>query len=370
MRCANISICQPALAYNLALIRSHTTARVLAMVKADAYGHGVAAAVPALLSADGFGVACMSEALAVRRVLDELGADRPIVLIEGVFSQDEWQMAIRQGFEMVIHHQAQLDWAYQHTASQENYASTIWLKYNTGMNRLGFDADGTMLAYRRLMSMGYRVILTSHFACADDKDNPVNIQQINAFDKMYRTLQDEFGDRVMGSLCNSAGIFNFTNHHYDWVRAGIGLYGSSPVVGTARSTLGLKNVMTLSSKIMAIHHIKAGEQVGYGGLWTATAPSVIGIVSIGYGDGYPRVVQDGQVLVMTDTPTFCPIVGRVAMDMMAIDLTHLPCATLNTPVVLWGEALDIDRVAKSAGTISYELMCRLTQRPNRQVIAL
>lgn len=378
MRNTHITIHQSALVHNLNVIKSHTKARVLAMVKADAYGHGVGAVVPALLGADGFGVACMSEAMVVKKVLDALETNKLTVLIEGVFSPKEWEQAIEQNFGVVIHCQDQLDWACQLQPPKDSYTNAIWLKYNTGMNRLGFDETEVMTACEKLINAGYRVILTSHFACADDKSNPMNALQIQAFDKMYRTLQGKFPSKILGSLCNSAGIVNFKDNHYDWVRAGIALYGSSPVADVSRKDLKLKAVMTLTAQIIAVHQLKAGDKVSYGGLWTAPTPSTIGIVSIGYGDGYPRTITDGHVLVLlmdTHMVVRCPIVGRVAMDMMAIDLTQL-CQNLSrqvdvyTPVILWGDAMvDIDMVAKSANTISYELMCRLTNRPTRQVIA-
>lgn len=363
MRYATINIHQDALKHNLARIKSMTKAHVLAMVKADAYGHGVSAVVPALIEADGFGVACLSEALSVKAVLDELAINKPIVLMEGVFDEQEWHTAVACGFWAVIHCQAQLDWACQ-TSAPSDY-TPIWLKYNTGMNRLGFDKTALQKACQRLSDAGYELILTSHFACADDKNHPMNAKQIKDFEQMYQALSQQFD--IKGSLCNSAGIIHFKHHHYDWVRSGIALYGSSPT-GTDRDILGLKPAMTLSARIMATHHLKTGQSVGYGGQWRACKPSTIGIVSLGYGDGYPRVVNDASVLVMANTPTLCPIVGRVAMDMMAIDLTALPPqAWIDVPVVLWGQTPSIDTVANCAHTIAYELMCRLTMRPARQL---
>lgn len=367
MRFATVSIHQANLSHNLNQIKSRTTARVLAMVKANAYGHSVERAVPALLGADGFGVACMSEALDVQAVLDGLGVVKPVVLMEGVFSQTEWQQAIERDFAVVIHHQQQLDWACQTLPNDDSATRQIWLKYNTAMNRLGFDKDSVIKACDVLMDKGYRVILTSHFACADDKDNPTNAKQIDAFDECYQLLKAKFGEKIQGSLCNSAGIVNFPKSHYDWVRTGIALYGSSPVADVSRDELGLRAGMSLTAKIMAIHQLNVGEQVGYGGLWTAHQPSVIGIVSIGYGDGYPRVIHGGQALVMGDKPTLCPIVGRVAMDMLAVDLT-LCSVGVGASVILWGDGLSIDDVAKQAGTIGYELMCRLTARPDRECV--
>lgn len=367
MRTAHIHINQNALQNNLNTIKQRLapTTRLLAMVKANAYGHGIDQVVPALGRADGFGVACMAEALAVKSHLEHTDI-RPIVLIEGVFSQDEWQMAIDQHFCVVIHHQRQLDYALATHPKKDSPTNTIWLKYNTGMNRLGFDDNQTLSATVSLLDRGYRVVITSHFACADSQ-SVMNDTQIGDFEAVFRPLKDRYGDKVQGSLCNSAGTFRFSDCHYDWVRTGIALYGSSPFgakpfcSSLSHQALGLQAVMALSARIMATHTLAKGESVGYGGLWVASRPSRIGIVSIGYGDGYPRVITDGVVWV-GGMPV--PIIGRVAMDMLAIDLTN-SLANTDDEVILWGDNPSIDDVALSAGTISYELLCRLTTRPSR-----
>ncbi len=358
MRSATITLHQSHLTHNAHILKNRTHAKLLAMVKADAYGHGVSAVVPALLDADGFGVACMSEALAVKAVLTD---DRPIVLIEGVFGFDEWQQAITNNFMAVIHHDSQLDYALTQRPTTDSHTHTIWLKYNTGMNRLGFDKEHAMAACDRLIDAGYHIVLISHFACADTPDEPANQQQIQAFDELYHHLKDQYGDKIQGSLCNSAGLIGFDKHHYDWVRAGIALYGSSPFAHLSRDELHLKPAMTLSAKIMATHHLSQGDKVGYGGLWTAPHDSRIGIVSLGYGDGYPRVVNHAKVSingVLTD------IIGRVAMDMIAVDISHLD-AKIGDDVIFWGDNPSIDTIASCANTIGYELLCRLTNRPTR-----
>lgn len=363
MRHATITILQDNLAHNVQVVKQQApNAKLLAMVKADAYGHGVKAVIPALSCADGFGVACMAEALAVKACLAD-NDKRPVVLIEGVFDEDEWRQAIKHNLMTVIHHQTQLDFALKNPAPATSHTATIWLKYNTGMNRLGFDKQGVLTACQALILAGYRVILTSHFACADTPTHPLNHKQITCFHEMLTTLKGLYGNQVQGSLCNSAGIFNFAQCHYDWVRSGIALYGSSPMTDTPRQALGLKAAMSLSAQVMAIHHLSADETVGYGGLWTAKQPSRIGIVSLGYGDGYPRVVNGAYVFIHGQT---CAIVGRVAMDMMAVDLTDVT-AQIGDTVIFWGEMPSVDDVANSAGTIGYELLCRLTHRPDRVV---
>ncbi len=373
MRHTLITLNQPALTHNLRTIKHHAPdARVMAMVKADAYGHGIAHCLPALMDADAFGVASFDEALMVYEVCQSLNAPKRIVLIEGAFSSDEWQQAQHHDFECVIHCQVQLDWALTNAPNLSSRTRTLWLKYNTGMNRLGFHHDDVLSAARLLMSKGYRLILTSHFACADDPDNAVNALQIRRFHEVLSHLKDSYGDDVQGSLCNSAGIINFPNAHHDWVRAGIALYGGTPVIHKSAKELDLRPVMTFSSQIFATHRLAANEQVGYGGLWTADKPSRIGVLSAGYGDGYPRVVHDAKVLILADgTAYLAPIVGRVAMDMMMIDISDLP-ADIGDTVILWGGESDnelaADDVARWAGTISYELFCKITNRPTRCLI--
>lgn len=370
MRSTSITIHPNALMHNLQIIKSqlNPTTKVLAMVKADAYGHGIDATVPALIHADGFGVACLSEAMAVKQVLDGMNVKKPIVLIEGAFSLDEWKVAIDHDFGCLIHHEEQLTWALAHQPKQDQFCHTIWLKYNTGMSRLGFNDDHIITAAKSLTDAGYRLILTSHFACADDKSHPLNARQISKFDQALACIR-VFAPDTLGSLCNSAGIFNFKDQHHNWVRAGIALYGSNPIADQSAKALNLMPAMTLSAQVMAIHTLAAGDSIGYSALWAAQKPHQIAVVSIGYGDGYPRVVMGAKVSV-TDTSGnrhLCDIIGRVAMDMFMIDIHGLDIA-INTPVVLWGDSPTIDEVAMCAGTISYELMCRLTTRPKRCIM--
>lgn len=359
MRTATIRICRSNLDHNAVLLKSKTKAKLLAMVKADAYGHGIEAVVPALTAADGFGVACMSEALQVKSCLKD---NRPIVLIEGAFGADEWQQAIAYNLQCVIHHQAQLEYALALIPPFDCATRTVWLKVNTGMNRLGFDPTNAKQAAQTLMGAGYRVILTSHFACADTPHHPMNHAQIARFEALLGTLKNNHPN-LQASMCNSSALFALPQCHHDWVRAGIALYGASPLDRCAK-TLGLRPVMRLSAQVMAIHSLKAGETVGYGASWQAQQDTTLGIVSIGYGDGYPRHIQNAKVW-LNNAPV--PIVGRVAMDMTAIDLAHTP-AKIGDEVEFWGERVAIDKVARWAGTISYELFCRLTSRPLRVLI--
>lgn len=355
-RSTTLSISTDALAHNLSVVRQLAPrSKVLAMVKANAYGHGVNHAVVGFADADALGVACMQEAAELR----ELGWNKSICLIEGVFSAEEWQQAHTTPMDAmcVIHHQAQLDWALDAPFTDK----PVWLKVNTGMNRLGMTVDAAEKAYHQLVDAGYKVILTQHFANADVMDHPLNSKQIQVFEALISELK-ETHPRIAKSLCNSAGIVNFPDHHADWVRPGIMLYAGAPTQDKPAHELDLKPAMTFSAQIIALHNLSIGDYVGYGSLWQATQPSRIAVVSCGYGDGYPRVVSEAYVAINGQR---CPIIGRVSMDMLMADVTELSQVMLGDTVQLWGSHITVDEVADSANTISYELFCRLTQRPDR-----
>jgi len=374
MRTATITINPNALTHNLMQVKKIAPqAKVLAMVKANAYGHGVAAVLPALQQADGIGVATFDEALEAR----QLGWDKTIGLVEGVFNINEWQQAIDQSFNCVIHHSPQLDWALENVPPVNSPTRLVWLKYNTGMNRLGFNDDTLIQAAQRLHDAGYQLILTTHFANADDRDHPLNAIQIQRFADMLTVLRDKVSQDVKGSLCNSAGLVNFTDSHYDWVRPGIMLYGSSPVNNKSAYNLDLQPAMDFSAQIMALQTVKAGDAIGYGSHWAALQDTRTALVSIGYGDGYPRVISEDSYVSVIDanadegtTQSYpCPVRGRVAMDMIVIDISTAPKdIALNSKVVLWGSAPHVDEVAAHAGTIGYELLCRLSARPERKQV--
>lgn len=371
MRNAQICIDVHALSHNLKNIKSRLTpvTKVLAMVKANAYGHGITPALMGLMDADGYGVACLDEALPIVDFLTPADKkDKLIVLIEGVFSEQEWHTAIKLNLSCVIHHQDQLNWALQNKPQPDSHTNTIWLKYNTGMNRLGFDKTAVIDAAKQLSQAGYRLILTSHFACADEKDHPLNQQQIERFNQVYQAIL-AFAPQTQASLCNSAGTLQFASEHHHWVRAGIALYGSSPIAEQSAQSLGLLPVMHLNSQIIATHQLNAGDSVGYGALWTTDAPHTIGVVGMGYGDGYPRVVKNAHIALQDRHGNWHrrPIIGRVAMDMMMVDIDGLSVG-VGSPVQFWGEHIGIDEVATCANTIGYELLCRLTNRPARQII--
>jgi alanine racemase len=372
MRSANILIDKNALIHNLEQIKKQApNAQVLAMVKSNAYGHGVKWVLDGLKDADAFGVATFLEALEINDLYQKkVTGKKPIVLIEGVFSEQEWQKAVDYDFGMVIHCEQQVQWAEAYLPNSNSFSQTVWLKYNTGMNRLGFDKKKLPSIAKRLFQKGYRLILISHFACSDDKNHPMNDEQITAFDNMLTLLKQTIDPNIGGSLCNSAGIINFSNHHYDWIRPGIALYGASPFAHKTAKSLGLKPVMTFCAKIMAVHQLMAGECVGYGALWQAKNDAKIAIVSIGYGDGYPRVVKNAYITLKQDNKEYqAPIIGRVAMDMLMIDVSLLPdTIDVGCDAVLWGQAPSVDEVANCADTIGYELLCQTTIRPNRFLV--
>jgi alanine racemase len=351
MRQCLIQLRQAALTHNLQQVRLRAPhSRVLSMVKANAYGHGIAGAVAGLADSDAFGVAFWAEALAVRAL-----TDKPVVLIEGAFTLDEWLQAGQQGFHCLIHQPRQLDWALAHPRPDR----PVWLKINTGMNRLGFVPEAAIRAGQQLQAAGHTLVLTMHFANADQPDAPSNAEQVARFSQVRAALPE-----AQVSLCNSAALLHWPALHGDWVRPGIMLYGSSPLEGTRATALNLQPVMRVTAPLMAVHELPVGAAVGYGSRWVAQRPSRIGIVAIGYGDGYPRTVQ-GAVALLAGQPV--PVVGRVSMDMLMVDLTDLSFVPpLDAEVELWGDAVSVDVVAACCGTIGYELLCRMTDRPERR----
>ena len=362
-----ITIKPAAITHNLSQVKALAPkSKVLAMVKANAYGHGVAAVLPALQQADGIGVATLREALEAR----QLGWDKTIGLIEGAFTVDEWQQAINHDISCVIHHAPQLQWALEQIPPVDSATRVVWIKYNTGMNRLGFNTQTLISAAKSLHDAGYQLILTTHFANADNQDHPLNAIQIQRFNDMLITLRQTVSTNIKGSLCNSAGIVNFPEHHHDWVRPGIMLYGSAPVIDQSAYTLNLQPAMEFSAQIIALQTVQAGDAIGYGSRWIAQQDVKTALVSIGYGDGYPRVVNGDAYVSVIDAVNqqrySCAVIGRVAMDMIVIDVSAVPESNaLNSKVILWGDAPHVDEVATHANTIGYELLCRLSVRPNR-----
>ena len=344
------SIDLEALRHNYLVARSRAgQARAFAVVKANAYGHGLTQAIRALGPvADGFALLDLAEARALR----EAGLDQPIALLEGFFEPADLATVVELGLTPTIHNEGQLT-----MLEQAGLATPIdvMLKINSGMNRLGFSGAtfGAALARLRALTCVRQITLMTHFARADDE---VGITTQMA---RFRTLTSGLGLPL--SLANSAALLRFPEATGDLVRPGIMLYGGSPMPDmSSAEDLGLKPVMTLSSEIIAVQVLAAGERVGYGGTFEAPGPMRIGVVACGYADGYPRHAPTGTPILVGWRRT--RTLGRVSMDMLACDLTHLEEAGVGSPVTLWGRGLAADEVATAAGTISYELFCALAAR--------
>lgn len=312
------------------------------MVKANAYGHGAVRCAHALQAeADGFAVAFAAEALELRAS----GIEAPILLLEGVFDSAELEAAARKRLWIVVHHEAQLRMLEGCTL---RHPLQVWLKFNSGMNRAGFDASGLRSAWQRLQALPAvaTVSLMSHFARADEADEMETAHQIARFDAATAGFP---GPR---SLANSAAILAWPQARRDWARPGILLYGADPLAAGGHE---LRAVMTLESEVMAVRDLQAGDALGYGASFVAERSQRIGLVALGYADGYPRVVPTGTPVRVDGH--LSRIVGRVSMDMLTIDLSTLPQAGLGSRVELWGAQLPVNTVAAAAGTISYELLC-------------
>lgn len=355
MRQATVYIDSEALQYNLNRVKQLAPhSKIVSMVKANAYGHGVKNCLAALEATDAFGVACLEEALEIR----QLGYTQPITLIEGVFAEDEMQQVIEHKLECIVHHNQQVEWLVQHKAAYNALDLKVWVKLNSGMNRLGFKVDEIIDVIQRLKAEGFTCVLAMHFANAD-VEHSLNEQQKQQFLQVKQACEP-----ILVSCCNSAAIYKYPELHFDFVRPGIMLYGASPFADRNVHELDLKPVMTFSAEIIALNQIQQGEFVGYGSTYSASSTSQIAIVSIGYGDGYPRAFVK-QNFVAIDQQ-LVPVVGRVSMDMIAIDISNVK-AEIGTKVELWGQSRLVDDVAAANGTIGYELLCRLTQRPVRQL---
>lgn len=338
-----------ALKHNLQRVRAAAPqAKVMAVIKANGYGHGMARVAHALHEADAFAVASIEEAM----VLRESGVHADILLLEGMFSADEILLVQAYAVQLVVRSAEQVAWL---ELAQVRKPMIVWLKVDTGMHRLGIMPEHVQAVYERLTDCAAvaEVRFMTHFACADEKNNPTTAKQVKAFNDC---VADREGQR---SLANSAGILAHPHSHADWVRPGIMLYGSSSVQGESAAALGLEPVMTLKSKLIAVNHIKKGEGVGYGAQWTCPEDMPVGVVACGYGDGYPRHAKEGTPLLVNGQRV--ALIGRVSMDMITVDLRGIE-AKPGDEVVLWGEGLPADEIADAVGTIAYELFCHVTAR--------
>ena len=350
-----------ALAHNLARARTAAPdARVWAVVKANAYGHGIERVFDGLRGADGFALLDLAEAERVRA----LGWRGPVLLLEGAFEPRDLELCSRLDLWHVVHCTEQIDWLAAHKA---HTPQRVFLKMNSGMNRLGFAPDVFRSAWARLNALPQvgEISLMTHFSDADGARGIAH--QLAAFDAATRDLP---GER---SLANSAAALRHPQVAADWVRAGIMSYGSAPDFPTHDiAHWDLLPTMTLRSKLIATQHLASGATVGYGSNFTADTAMTIGIVACGYADGYPRHAGTGTPVLVDGVRS--RTLGRVSMDMLAVDLTPVSAAALGNEVTLWGEGpsgsrLPIDEVARAAGTIGYELMCALAPRVPVRILA-
>lgn len=339
-----------ALRHNLRQIRAAAPgARVMAVVKANAYGHGLVPTALALPDADSFAVARLEEGLQLRGA----GVTGPVVLLEGVFSAEQLAEAARQGFELVVHDPLQLALLEGH-AGQHRF--TLWLKIDTGMNRLGFRPEEFAAAYQRLRALAVPALeirMLTHLARADELDCAMTHEQVVRF----RAL---LPPGIVTSIGNSAGTLGWAEARGDWVRPGLALYGVSPFADRVGAELGLRPAMTLETTVIALRRVPRGETVGYGGAWRAERESRIAILAAGYGDGLPRHLATGTPVLLGQGEA--TLVGRVSMDMIAVDVTELDGVTVGQSAELWGASLPVERVAAYASTIPYELVCGVSQR--------
>jgi alanine racemase len=337
-----------ALAANLKLLKERAkTAKVWAVLKANAYGHGLVRAARTLKLADGFAVLDLNDAVRLR----DAGVRRPILLLEGVFEARDLPTVDDYKLHIVVHASDQIDMIER---TPLRAPLEVYLKMNTGMNRLGFAPVRFGDAYRRLTARGRggSVSFMTHFA---DADGPRGVtEQLERFEMGLHGLE---GER---SVANSAATLVYPQSHFDWVRPGIALYGCSPFADQSAESLGLAPVMTLTTRIIGIQELKPGDRVGYAGTFQAERDMRIGVIACGYADGYPRHAPNGTPVLVGERRT--TIAGRVSMDLITIDVTRIPEARIGSEVTLWGRGLSADEVAAHAGTVSYELLNALAQR--------
>jgi alanine racemase len=352
-----VTVDAAALRNNLAVVRRFApSAKVVAAVKANAYGHGLIYAARALSGADALGVARVEEGLALRTA----GIAQPIVVLEGAFNPSQLEAAAGSGMQLVVHTFEQIAMLEQCAGTQR---STVWLKVDTGMNRLGFRLEEIESAHARLKSCAAVSTLRvmTHFASAENAGGMETKLQLDRLRALSEPL------RMERSIANSAGIIAWPEAHADWVRPGLMLYGASPFSDRSAADLGLLPAMTFTTQLIAVRNVAAGEAIGYNGVWRAKRRSRIGVAAVGYGDGYPRCMHAGAPVLIKDREV--SVVGRVSMDMTMLDVTDLPGVAVGDEVTLWGKGLPAERVAQFADTIAYELFCRIAQRVQRRELS-
>ena len=346
-RGACVEIDLDALTHNLSVVRQFSSkAKIIAVIKANAYGHGMLSVARHLADkVDAMAVACVDEA----KVLRDNAIQTDIVILQGFHNQYQLDECIKLGLQPVCHQKWQIDLLLE---NQSAIQLKVWLKVDTGMHRLGISSDEAKLEFERLNESVKvkEVCLMSHFANADEKNNISNTRQLHEFEQCSSTLKTET------SLANSAALLTLPASIKDWVRPGIMLYGASPFRDKSSADFNLKPVMSLSSNVIAITQLVAGQSIGYGSTWTCQRDTQIAVVAIGYGDGYPRHAKNGIPVIINGHR--CPLAGRVSMDMITVDITDLTeQVKIGDTVTLWGQELPVEEIANSSSTIAYELLC-------------
>lgn len=352
MRPTRLHIDTNALLHNLNAIQKQAkNSKVIAMVKANAYGCGVDVVTNTLTKkVDAFGVACVDEAIQIRK----LGIKDPCIIFEGPHEQSELALAVEYGFELVIHHRKQIEWL---TSFMTPKSIKVWIKINTGMNRLGFkdyELDQVVQELRTCASVDVPIGLMTHFACADEPEHPLHGSQKLKWKRLIKNWQGPI------SACNSAALWSSQDCIGSYIRPGLALYGISPFAHLIYKDLDLKPVMRFESRVAVIHELTENEYIGYGATFQTHRPTKLAIIPVGYGDGYPRHIQAGTYVSIGNFKV--PIVGRVSMDKITVDITDYPGVQIGDLVELWGEYVPIEYVAKQSGTIPYELMCHVGPR--------
>lgn len=323
--------------------------KVMAIIKADAYGHGLVRVAETLTDVDAFGVACLEEAEQLR----DASITKPIVLLEGPHKAIDLSRIVQLNLDIVLHNDDQLRQLEQVVIDEP---LQVWVKVDTGMHRLGFPIENMDDVLNRIASCANikkPVRLMTHLATANEPENPLTQQQLDQF----KQVSD--GNEFEKTIANSAAVINFPETHFDWIRPGLMLYGVSPMEDDG-SAYGLKPVMTLESEIISIKQLHKGDPVGYGATWRCPEDMPVGVVAAGYGDGFPRHAKSGTPLLVNGIR--CSLIGRASMDMLTIDLRNQPEAQIGDKVVLWGEGLPIEEIARHADTIPYELLCGVHKR--------
>lgn len=358
-----------ALSHNLSQVRRLCPeSKVIAVVKANAYGFGVENVCSALTNTDAFAVATVSEAVRLR----ECGVSQPIYVLHGVRDAPELSAAIKLKLTITVHNERQLLLLGSHGIDENMGQSLpVWLKINTGMNRLGCTPKEALQIWAQLHSISWvkPIGILTHFACSDIASHALNEEQLSHFNCVLKSITKESGRSCEVSIASSAGILNLPKTRIGWVRPGIMLYGGSCTQEHLPSNISIRPVMTLCSRIIAIQSVSLGQSIGYGATFTAPRDMTIAVVAIGYGDGYPRhIAEDQQVAIHGK---LCQVVGRVSMDMITVDISALIVeqpVSVDDRVELWGDQVSVDQLAMGAGTTSYELFCQLTNRVERVVI--